>query len=231
MVRSGDGARDNVEFEASQERNVVVQRGRPRDAAASAALQQQRQREQERENSDIIRLLAGVSIIAFFVAWVLGVAMRFLLGIVGIIVPAWKTFRAMDSSDSRVETKWLMYWVLCGLCLTCDALFIKACPLPSLVVHAETLTLFLLAQNDARNSFLVFETIIIPFYNGHLQLFQVLTNRGSKFVDLSASGLAKSVNDCLRLSFQWLERSMALVAEKLVGSYRGAQRARRRTPR
>lgn len=61
--------------------------------------------------------LAGL--IAFIALYlVIGYGVRFLSNLLGFIYPAYKSITAIESSESRDDTKWLTYWVVFALFAT-----------------------------------------------------------------------------------------------------------------
>mmetsp|Transcript_6835 Transcript_6835/g.9981 ORF Transcript_6835/g.9981 Transcript_6835/m.9981 type:complete len:174 (+) Transcript_6835:43-564(+) len=89
--------------------------------------------------------------------------MRFFSNILGFVIPAYQTFRAIKSPNKDDDKQWLTYWVVFSL-FSCIEFVIGPAFIKRIPFYWELKTIFILWLQVARGALIIYDQIVEPFF-------------------------------------------------------------------
>lgn len=103
-----------------------------------------------------------------------------ILLIVGILMPAYESFKAIESVDPNDDTKYLYYWVNIGFLLVIDRYFGWILNMMSYAGVFRFIVLVTFIANDYYVSKMVYDTTIRPFFEKYHKKIEEATQNVTK---------------------------------------------------
>ncbi|KAJ8904388.1 hypothetical protein NDN08_000907 [Rhodosorus marinus] len=159
----------------------------------------------------VVLLCSGVVVLAFVLGW----TMRLILLGVGILRPVLLTSSAMSRKKPEVEGRWMLYWMFCGLFFLAETAWVHNVRYAFLFTATEIAILFLLSQNEARNSELIYSWVLSPVTEEFKFHVETVTCKCSSYVDQVWSAFSEVTIGSAKAFFRSLARSSRTVSDRL----------------
>jgi receptor expression-enhancing protein 5/6 len=139
--------------------------------------------------------IAFFSVALVFLFVIAGIGKVFLTNLLGILYPAYMSFKAIESHDTDDDKQWLTYWVVYGNFTVVDSIAEVLLSWIPFYHPAKLIILVFLAWPETRGAEMVYQRIVRPFMMKHETKVDEVLDRLGKKVEEAKSELAKQAED------------------------------------
>jgi receptor expression-enhancing protein 5/6 len=139
--------------------------------------------------------IAFGSVAFVFLFVIFGIGKVFLTNLLGIVYPAYMSFKAIESQDTDDDKQWLTYWVVYGNFTVVDSVAEVLLSWVPFYHPAKLIILVYLAWPETRGAEMVYQRIVRPFMVKHeTKVDEALERIGRKAGEVR-SEVAKQAED------------------------------------
>jgi receptor expression-enhancing protein 5/6 len=131
----------------------------------------------------------------------IGQGVNFFVNLLGVVYPAYMSFKALESEGHADDKQWLCYWVVFGVFTTTDTLTDSLLCWVPFYQPTKLLMLLFLAWPETRGAQLVYDRFLQPFLKKHqIKIDEALSNVGEKVQEAKSEAMHKVVDSAMRQS-------------------------------
>ncbi|CAH8442267.1 unnamed protein product [Schistosoma rodhaini] len=134
---------------------------------------------EKKSGVDRLYIVTG-SAVVIFLYLIFGYGTSFLANLIGFIYPAYRSIKALETSDKADDTKWLTYWVVFATLSVIESLtdiLFFWIPLYSLL--KSLFFLFMMIPTSPNGAILIYEKVIRPNFLAHEKNIDKFINEAS----------------------------------------------------
>jgi receptor expression-enhancing protein 5/6 len=122
----------------------------------------------------------------------IGQGVNFFVNLLGVVYPAYLSFKALESEGHADDKQWLCYWVVFGAFTTTDTLTDSLLCWVPFYQPTKLLMLLFLAWPETRGAQLVYDRFLQPFLKKHeIKIDEALSNVGEKVQEAKSEAMHK----------------------------------------
>jgi receptor expression-enhancing protein 5/6 len=144
----------------------------------------------------------ALGLIAFtFFCVLIGQGANFFVNLLGVVYPAYMSFKALESEGHADDKQWLCYWVAFGAFTTIDTVTDSLLFWVPFYQPIKLLALLFLAWPETRGAQLVYDRFLQPFLKKHeSKIDEALSNVEEKVQEAKSEAVHKVVDSAMRQS-------------------------------